>query len=418
MHTETHSTLQACTPARRDRDLVRALGALVLAAGTLVTGPAWAQQDGGRELRGEFTRPIEQQGAARQQGASSRATSTMIVNGRSYSVEVADGVTTVSREGKKLDESEYRVRNNSVQFLDKNGDVELSMDLPSAEPQVVRRRGGMSILQPPRPPQPAQAPRPLVAESTPPVMLGITMSDEDDGVMVDSVRDDLPADKAGLREGDIITKIGDEEVTRQRDLRTFLMKAQPDQKVDIVVLRDGKTLTLPLTLEKWDSDRLGAAAASPVFPAQPNDNDWNAQVPGLAERYMHGLSGEGASIANDALDEAEKGLQEAIKGVESARGDLEEVRKDVVSALRDALEELRNARDELSASGNTRLLFPREGQGMTLTLPQQNREVEKLRELVEQQRRSRDDEMRTQMEELRKQMEELRREMRERRNDR
>lgn len=59
---------------------------------------------------------------------------------------------------------------------------------------------------------------------------------------------DSPADKAGLRGGDVITKIDDEAITSDRSLTTILNHFEPSQKVSLTVVRDGKTLKLNVTL--------------------------------------------------------------------------------------------------------------------------------------------------------------------------
>jgi S1-C subfamily serine protease len=57
-----------------------------------------------------------------------------------------------------------------------------------------------------------------------------------------------PAAAAGLKEGDVITQIGDDKIATVYDLTDFLKKAKPGEKVKITVLRDGKTVDAEATL--------------------------------------------------------------------------------------------------------------------------------------------------------------------------
>ncbi len=70
------------------------------------------------------------------------------------------------------------------------------------------------------------------------------MAPADYGVPLSGVREGSPAERAGLRGGDVIVRFGDTEVT---DLYAFtygLRDAAPGDRVEVVVERDGQRLTL------------------------------------------------------------------------------------------------------------------------------------------------------------------------------
>lgn len=58
-----------------------------------------------------------------------------------------------------------------------------------------------------------------------------------------------PADKAGLQEKDIIVKVNDQSIDENNSLTSMLGRSQVGDKVTLTVVRDGKTLTIPVTLE-------------------------------------------------------------------------------------------------------------------------------------------------------------------------
>ncbi len=60
-----------------------------------------------------------------------------------------------------------------------------------------------------------------------------------------------PADKAGLKNGDIITKVNDVELTEKVVLISQLSQFVPGDKVKLMVLRDGKERSIEVTLEEF-----------------------------------------------------------------------------------------------------------------------------------------------------------------------
>lgn len=72
------------------------------------------------------------------------------------------------------------------------------------------------------------------------------------GALVGDVERGSPAEKAGLRSGDVVVRVGDTPVERARDLSRTIARHSPGSKVDLTVHRDGKTLTIPITLGDLD----------------------------------------------------------------------------------------------------------------------------------------------------------------------
>lgn len=80
--------------------------------------------------------------------------------------------------------------------------------------------------------------------------LGVMTEKTDDGAKITDVTDESAAAKAGLKEGDIITKIGDDKIATSDDLYKAIGKHNPDEKVNITYKRDGKEATTTATLGK------------------------------------------------------------------------------------------------------------------------------------------------------------------------
>lgn len=67
------------------------------------------------------------------------------------------------------------------------------------------------------------------------------------GMRIDSVIDDRPGEKAGMKAKDVIVKIGDLKVSNIYDYMEGLSKFETGDKTTVVVKRDGKEITLDVT---------------------------------------------------------------------------------------------------------------------------------------------------------------------------
>jgi serine protease Do len=67
-----------------------------------------------------------------------------------------------------------------------------------------------------------------------------------EGVLITNVGEDTPAEKAGLKRGDVVVEFDGKKVTDPRQFRMLAADAEPGKKVDIEVMRDGKRKSLEL----------------------------------------------------------------------------------------------------------------------------------------------------------------------------
>jgi S1-C subfamily serine protease len=70
------------------------------------------------------------------------------------------------------------------------------------------------------------------------------------GVLLDDVRPGGGAEKAGMRRGDVIVKLGKLDVGSVEDLMFVLMQAKPGETVTAVILRDGQRMELETTFQE------------------------------------------------------------------------------------------------------------------------------------------------------------------------
>jgi len=69
------------------------------------------------------------------------------------------------------------------------------------------------------------------------------------GAVVDQVDADSPAAKAGLKVGDVVRAIDGQKVTGAGDLQVEVGQKQPGNTIKLEVLRDGRTVDVPVTLQ-------------------------------------------------------------------------------------------------------------------------------------------------------------------------
>jgi len=70
-----------------------------------------------------------------------------------------------------------------------------------------------------------------------------------EGALVTQVEDNSPASRAGLKTGDVITQINGQTVNDAGELQVQVGQKQPGTKIELGVMRDGKLVTFPVTLE-------------------------------------------------------------------------------------------------------------------------------------------------------------------------
>jgi hypothetical protein len=75
-------------------------------------------------------------------------------------------------------------------------------------------------------------------------------SDQSDGMKLDGVRPGSPAEKAGMRAGDIVVKLGKMAIKNVYDYTYALGEMRGGEEIEAVLRRDGKEMTVKITPEK------------------------------------------------------------------------------------------------------------------------------------------------------------------------
>ncbi|PLY00852.1 MAG: serine protease [Desulfuromonas sp.] len=101
------------------------------------------------------------------------------------------------------------------------------------------------------------------------------------GVLVTEVIEDSPAEKAGLKQGDIVLELNGDKIENVATLRNRISLTAPGTKVRLTVLRDGERMTIRPEIDKLDlaQDGQGGAEISTL------GLKLQELTPELAERY-------------------------------------------------------------------------------------------------------------------------------------
>jgi serine protease Do len=81
-----------------------------------------------------------------------------------------------------------------------------------------------------------------IQEVTPEIAKQFSLPEDARGVLVGDIIKDSPAEEAGIKRGDIITKVNDKEVNSPGELQDKIRDVNIDDKANIEIMRDGKTI--------------------------------------------------------------------------------------------------------------------------------------------------------------------------------
>ena len=90
------------------------------------------------------------------------------------------------------------------------------------------------------------------------------------GASVQEIVADSPAEDAGLQINDIITKVGDTEITTSEELVDLVGEASPGDVLTLTVYRNSQTITIQVTVGEKITETTGQAAVQQDYEQQSN----------------------------------------------------------------------------------------------------------------------------------------------------
>jgi hypothetical protein len=257
--------------SRTTRTILSAACILALSA-----GGALAQSAGGGSGSGgdgqDFKQPLRAKRAPRarvegQPGGQGQGQSKSYMTMRQsqgddeFEITVeGDQITSAKVNGKEIPEKRVRRADDKVELLDRDGNVMTTF---------LVGKHGMSTFQFPGGGvggnwQPSAQGGTVTGWTQPKVMLGINMTelpeemaeqlklDAEDVVFISRVLPDSPADKAGLKDKDVVVAINGERPATREKVAGAIKGKEPGDDVAFTVIRSGKERTIKIELAKYD----------------------------------------------------------------------------------------------------------------------------------------------------------------------
>jgi serine protease Do len=137
----------------------------------------------------------------------------------------------------------------------------------------------------------------MMAPPPPPTnraFLGVITEATEKGAKINSVSEESPAQKAGLKEGDVISKVNDTKIDGPNALYEAIGNYQPEDKINITYLRAGKEAKTTAVLAKNKANNINRSFSFTIPDGQmPNnfkrgfrispDQKFNFEMPELPE---------------------------------------------------------------------------------------------------------------------------------------
>jgi serine protease Do len=155
------------------------------------------------------------------------------------------------------------------------------------------------------------------------------------GALITDVTSDGPGAKAGLKSGDIITKVDGQDIENALDLSRTIAGDQPNQTVQLTVWRDGKETTLSATLGTFSNQ-----STDNTKPNTPPSDDQGATQSSVGLTLVPNSNGDGVLVQDVDQDSvaADKGFQvgDTILEVDNKKVSTGKQFEDAINAVKDS----------------------------------------------------------------------------------
>jgi serine protease Do len=216
--------------------------------------------------------------------------------------------------------------------------------------------------------------------------IGITVRDTDTGVLVQEVRSESPASRAGLKEGDIVTEFDGERARSAAQFTRLVRETAPGRTVKIAVLRNGMPTTMDIAPEARGSSDIPfpdlTRGIQRQFQTWPRDFNFEFDADGVFARFPQRRLGVTVTPLSDQLA-TYFGVNQGVLVSEVATGSAAEmaglragdvitmVRGQTVSDPSDVVRELSAA--EPGANVELRVMRDRREVTLTAKMPERTR---------------------------------------------
>ncbi|GGF53350.1 serine peptidase [Azorhizobium oxalatiphilum] len=130
-----------------------------------------------------------------------------------------------------------------------------------------------------------------------------------EGALVAQVQSDTPGAKAGLKSGDVVTKVNGEAIKDARDLSRKIGMMKPGTSVALTVVRDGKAMPFDVKLEQLPGEKQLASVSG--------KDEGTHDVPRLGLQLAPAKSVQGAGSEGVVVTEVDPRGPAATRGIRS-----------------------------------------------------------------------------------------------------
>jgi serine protease Do len=153
----------------------------------------------------------------------------------------------------------------------------------------------------------------------------------DHGVVIDQVEPNSPAERAGLRQGDVIVAVDSKRIDNGDELLQVISETEPGKRLRIDYLRDGRTSSADVVVGDWNKiagETVDEAAEPPEkeSPHQPGSGPLGVSVKNLTPEEMR-------ELARSIRTSAPAGVEVSEVGPGSFADDLGLRRTDIILSL-------------------------------------------------------------------------------------
>jgi serine protease Do len=148
------------------------------------------------------------------------------------------------------------------------------------------------------------------------------------GAVVTQVEPDSPGAKAGLKVGDVITQLDGQEVSDAGELQVVVGQKNPGTTIRLQVMRDGKSVAVPVTLEAMGSRDKSGKEVAEAAKGKPR---WGIGLADITPEMRQQLQAPG-DLRGAVIQQVQPGSPADNAGLQSGDVILEVDRKPVQNA--------------------------------------------------------------------------------------
>jgi membrane-associated protease RseP (regulator of RpoE activity) len=176
------------------------------------------------------------------------------------------------------------------------------------------------------------------------LLAALDYEDLDGGVLVTEVVEDSPAAAAGLKAGDVIVRLGGNEIDSSGTLHKAIADTKPEQKVAIEVVRKGQVKSLAITLGEVPENQFSKHME---FIGQSGDDHFTIHSsPTMMKHFKHhGDEDVHVKVIRRGAPHGEDIEIHELHEIEEAHQELKQMRNEL-DKMREELEKMKQEIDQ------------------------------------------------------------------------